>query len=116
MMVDRLGMRGDAGEEGEGLREIGKAKRPRQRVAVAGPARGWLKVHRLPLSPPGHPCKARGGGAVERTKEIAKMASATLDVGPLGLENPMGTDGFEFVEYAAPDPELLRRQIGRAHV
>lgn len=36
------------------------------------------------------------------------MATATLDVGPLGLENPMGTDGFEFVEYAAPDPELLR--------
>ncbi|MFK8054080.1 MAG: 4-hydroxyphenylpyruvate dioxygenase [Woeseiaceae bacterium] len=25
-----------------------------------------------------------------------------------GFENPMGTDGFEFVEYAAPDPELLR--------
>jgi len=25
------------------------------------------------------------------------------------LANPMGTDGFEFVEYAAPDPELLRR-------
>jgi 4-hydroxyphenylpyruvate dioxygenase len=24
-------------------------------------------------------------------------------------ENPMGTDGFEFVEYAAPDPELLRK-------
>ena len=23
-------------------------------------------------------------------------------------ENPLGTDGFEFVEYAAPDPELLR--------
>ena len=23
-------------------------------------------------------------------------------------DNPMGTDGFEFVEYAAPDPELLR--------
>jgi 4-hydroxyphenylpyruvate dioxygenase len=22
--------------------------------------------------------------------------------------NPMGTDGFEFIEYAAPDPELLR--------
>ncbi len=36
------------------------------------------------------------------------MASATSEVGPLGLENPMGTDGFEFVEYAAPDPELLR--------
>jgi 4-hydroxyphenylpyruvate dioxygenase len=25
------------------------------------------------------------------------------------FENPMGTDGFEFVEYAAPDPEELRR-------
>jgi 4-hydroxyphenylpyruvate dioxygenase len=25
------------------------------------------------------------------------------------LDNPMRTDGFEFVEYAAPDPELLRR-------
>ena len=37
------------------------------------------------------------------------MATATAaDLGPLGLENPMGTDGFEFVEYAAPDPELLR--------
>ncbi|HEV2043754.1 MAG TPA: hypothetical protein VGR05_03650, partial [Sphingomicrobium sp.] len=32
--------------------------------------------------------------------------SGTL--GPLGLENPMGTDGFEFVEYAAPDAQLLR--------
>jgi 4-hydroxyphenylpyruvate dioxygenase len=36
------------------------------------------------------------------------MATATLEVGPLGLENPMGTDGFEFVEYTAPDIELLR--------
>ena len=25
------------------------------------------------------------------------------------MNNPMRTDGFEFVEYAAPDPELLRR-------
>ncbi len=32
----------------------------------------------------------------------------SIDLGPLGLENPMNTDGFEFVEYAAPDPELLR--------
>ena len=23
-------------------------------------------------------------------------------------DNPVGTDGFEFVEYTAPDPELLR--------
>jgi len=27
----------------------------------------------------------------------------------LSTNNPMRTDGFEFVEYAAPDPELLRR-------
>jgi 4-hydroxyphenylpyruvate dioxygenase len=27
--------------------------------------------------------------------------------------NPMGTDGFEFVEYAAPDPELLRELFSR---
>ena len=28
--------------------------------------------------------------------------------GVLGLDNPMGTDGFEFVEYTAPDTTLLR--------
>jgi 4-hydroxyphenylpyruvate dioxygenase len=27
----------------------------------------------------------------------------------MNTSNPMRTDGFEFVEYAAPDPELLRR-------
>jgi 4-hydroxyphenylpyruvate dioxygenase len=32
----------------------------------------------------------------------------SIELGPLGLENPMNTDGFEFVEYAAPDAELLR--------
>ena len=29
------------------------------------------------------------------------------------FDNPMGTDGFEFVEYTAPDPELLRTLFGR---
>ena len=29
------------------------------------------------------------------------------------LDNPMGTDGFEFVEYAAPDPEQLRELFTR---
>jgi len=28
-------------------------------------------------------------------------------------DNPMGTDGFEFVEYAAPEPELLRDLFSR---
>ncbi len=36
------------------------------------------------------------------------LPAPSVELGPLGLENPMGTDGFEFVEYAAPDPELLR--------
>ncbi len=26
----------------------------------------------------------------------------------IDMHNPMGTDGFEFIEYTAPDPELLR--------
>src|SRR5579862_511177 len=29
------------------------------------------------------------------------------------VSNPMGTDGFEFVEYTAPDPELLRTLFER---
>jgi 4-hydroxyphenylpyruvate dioxygenase len=29
------------------------------------------------------------------------------------FENPMGTDGFEFVEYTAPEPELLRNLFER---
>ncbi len=29
------------------------------------------------------------------------------------MNNPMGTDGFEFVEYAAPDPQLLRLLFAR---
>ena len=32
---------------------------------------------------------------------------------PAAAGNPMGTDGFEFVEYTAPDPELLRRVFDR---
>ena len=35
------------------------------------------------------------------------MATAAAPT-PTGFENPMGTDGFEFVEYTAPDPQLLR--------
>ena len=40
-------------------------------------------------------------------------------------DNPLGTDGFEFIEYAAPDPEAMAAlfvrmgftaKIGRAHV
>ena len=37
------------------------------------------------------------------------MATQVLDeTTATGFANPMGTDGFEFVEYTAPDIELLR--------
>ena len=36
------------------------------------------------------------------------MATLWQEKTVTGLENPMGTDGFEFVEYTAPDIELLR--------
>ena len=39
---------------------------------------------------------------------MASTIAPAPELGPLGLENPMGTDGFEFVEYAAPDPQMLR--------
>jgi len=39
---------------------------------------------------------------------MATTTAPSVEISKLGLENPMGTDGFEFVEYAAPDPELLR--------
>jgi 4-hydroxyphenylpyruvate dioxygenase len=32
---------------------------------------------------------------------------------PAAVFNPLGTDGFEFVEYTAPDPELLRALFER---
>jgi 4-hydroxyphenylpyruvate dioxygenase len=39
---------------------------------------------------------------------MATTTAPTVELSQLGLENPMGTDGFEFVEYAAPDAQLLR--------
>ena len=37
----------------------------------------------------------------------------------ISKDNPAGTDGFEFVEFAHPDPDALRetfRQMGYTHV
>jgi 4-hydroxyphenylpyruvate dioxygenase len=39
--------------------------------------------------------------------------STTRVAQPASFDNPMGTDGFEFVEYTAPDPELLRTLFER---
>ena len=48
--------------------------------------------------------------------QVAQPARAVDDAtkpGKLQIENPMRTDGFEFVEYTAPDPELLRRLFAK---
>jgi 4-hydroxyphenylpyruvate dioxygenase len=42
-----------------------------------------------------------------------QQGAMRVDNGKMQIENPMGTDGFEFVEYAAPDPELLRTLFAR---
>src|SRR4030095_7222128 len=42
------------------------------------------------------------------TRSFLQMSTQVAETSPLGLENPMGTDGFEFVEYTAPDTGLLR--------
>jgi 4-hydroxyphenylpyruvate dioxygenase len=47
------------------------------------------------------------------TTPTTSQAEAASVMGPLGFENPMGTDGFEFVEYAAPDPGALRQLFER---
>jgi 4-hydroxyphenylpyruvate dioxygenase len=41
------------------------------------------------------------------------MATTVEEKTVTGFANPMGTDGFEFVEYTAPDIELLRSLFGK---
>jgi 4-hydroxyphenylpyruvate dioxygenase len=38
----------------------------------------------------------------------ATMRAFAMSPASRAIDNPLGTDGFEFVEYTAPDPELLR--------
>jgi len=40
-------------------------------------------------------------------------ATSNIQSDRTSLDNPVGTDGFEFVEYTAPDPELLRTLFER---
>lgn len=40
-------------------------------------------------------------------------AQANAGMQPVRFENPMGVDGFEFVEFAAPDPKLLHALFPR---
>jgi 4-hydroxyphenylpyruvate dioxygenase len=43
----------------------------------------------------------------------ARLAARGMEHAMGTIDNPMGTDGFEFVEYTAPDPELLRSLFER---
>jgi len=46
-------------------------------------------------------------------EETAKSSAQPHDAAAAAVENPMGTDGFEFVEYTAPDAALLRTLFER---
>jgi 4-hydroxyphenylpyruvate dioxygenase len=50
--------------------------------------------------------------AMRRRKAEGSLMSEASRVA-ISNDNPMGTDGFEFVEYTAPDPELLRTLFER---
>jgi 4-hydroxyphenylpyruvate dioxygenase len=45
---------------------------------------------------------------LNRQRSIRMATQLAEEKGVLGLDNPMGTDGFEFVEYTAPDTDVLR--------
>src|SRR6201981_537849 len=53
-------------------------------------------------------CTASGRISDQRKREI-RMGPFPHDAPPatISADNPMGTDGFEFVEYAHPDPKAL---------
>jgi len=46
-------------------------------------------------------------------QSAAMKQSSARTARSTAIDNPMGTDGFEFVEYTAPDPELLRTLFER---
>jgi len=50
--------------------------------------------------------------------QVEKTGTA-VNTQPVQFENPMGIDGFEFVEFASPDPAALHvlfRKLGFAQV
>jgi 4-hydroxyphenylpyruvate dioxygenase len=66
--------------------------------------------------------RAARGVLCRKRRRRAAIMSTRADPPPGGSEdefmsdlhdNPMGTDGFEFVEYTAPDPQLLRSLFER---
>src|SRR6185295_883759 len=93
-----------AGEALQGQRHGGRppgaelALQPAARH-LRGRCRGIRPARRRGL----HPAQCAAPQAAAPAPPVAAMAEQ------LGLDNPMGTDGFEFVEYAAPEPAALGR-------
>jgi 4-hydroxyphenylpyruvate dioxygenase len=56
--------------------------------------------------------QCRVATAATHADHIMNQAASRAPKGA-AVDNPMGTDGFEFVEYTAPDPELLRTLFER---
>jgi 4-hydroxyphenylpyruvate dioxygenase len=52
-------------------------------------------------------------GSVRRRRVRISEVLLVVNADIRGIDNPAGTDGFEFVEYTAPDPELLRTLFER---
>jgi 4-hydroxyphenylpyruvate dioxygenase len=52
-------------------------------------------------------------GSQQQAASRATAGSIPPKAGNTQVDNPTGTDGFEFVEYTAPDPELLRTLFDR---
>jgi hypothetical protein len=86
----------------------GKSRQLLEYSRFSGPKFTPLKIsphhqlHQLPDRPiRPNPCQAQAPGAGGRPDLRSKIMATTApapELGPLGLENPMGTDGFEFVE------------------
>jgi hypothetical protein len=52
--------------------------------------------------------KITDAGTVKLSGEPMNAALIPTPTCPAtALDNPMGTDGFEFIEYAAPDPQAM---------
>src|ERR1043165_3136541 len=101
VMIDLLGMERDAAEEPERFAKILELEGPDQRLAAIFKRPAVGNVHLAP------PLKCRCRRSSWAAKE-SSMATTVEEKTVTGFANPMGTDGFEFVEYTAPDIELLR--------
>jgi 4-hydroxyphenylpyruvate dioxygenase len=82
------------------------------RPQVALVVRGTI-IHAARTAPPPHAGRGVQDGYNERQRKECARAVPEVSLMSDLPANPMGTDGFEFVEYTAPDPQLLRSLFER---